>query len=55
MNVLRGIWFALRHGEWDCGCEFYEGKPMFGFCTAYYDGHHATLHVGPLWVGVFCY
>lgn len=47
------LWRALRYGSWRVGCRLYDGKPMLGWFTDYYDcAHLACLHIGPLWVGV---
>ena len=41
-------WTALRYGEWECGCEFYKGKPMIGVFSTWYDGRWIGAHFGPL-------
>lgn len=53
MNIAKHIYWAVRHGEWSLGCEFYKNKPMIGVFWTYYDGNIFAAHLGPFWVG--CY
>lgn len=52
MKFFKHLKWALKYGVWSGGCEFYKNKPMFGFFSTYYDGYYASLHLGPLWIGV---
>ena len=49
---MRHAYYAIRYGEWDYGCEFYNGKPMLGVFSTYYDGDWVCAHIGPMWVSV---
>ena len=51
-NFMLHIHHALRYGDWDCGWEMYEDKPMFGLYKIYYDGDHVALHLYKFWVAV---
>lgn len=50
---MRELYLILRYGEWSCGWEHYDGKPMFGLYRGYYDGDWICLHLYKLWVGVY--
>jgi len=43
------LYWAIRHGDWDYGCEFYDEKPMAGIFLDYYDGYWLSFHLGPFW------
>lgn len=51
-DVAQEAWLTLRHGDWECGCEFYRGKPMLGVFSTWHDGRWIGAHLGPLWVSV---
>jgi len=51
VNIAKHIYWAIRYGEWHCGCEFYKGKPMIGIFYAWHDGNNIGAHLGPLWIG----
>ena len=46
MNKLKHICWAIRYGDWDCGCEYMEGRKRFGWELMYYDGNWFTIYVG---------
>ena len=46
------VYWAIRYGEWDCGWEHYEDKPMLGVYHSYYDGNWTCLHCYKLWISV---
>ncbi len=54
MNIFKHIYYAVRHGEWDCGWELYKDKPMFGFYCFRYDGNWFAFHCYKFWLSV-CY
>ena len=52
MNFLRHCYWAVRHGDWDCGWEMYKGKPILGIYHTYHDGYHLVFHCYKLWIEV---
>jgi hypothetical protein len=50
VNIIRHIYWAVRHGEWSGGCKFYKNKPMIGVFYTYYDGNLFAAHLGPFWI-----
>lgn len=50
------LWHAIRYGQWDIGWytkKEWPTKNRFGFFTAYYDGMHAAIHLGPFCLSVY--
>lgn len=52
MNIIINVYNAFRYGEWLMGWDDWKGKKMFGFETAYYDGHHVYFHLYKFYIGV---
>ena len=52
MSKLKHIYWAIRHGDWDCGWERAPGDPWFSFHHGYYDCHWGYVCLGWFWVGV---
>ena len=50
MKRLKNMINAIRYGQWCCGCEFWDGKPMWSSDKQWHDGWHYVLHVGPIYV-----
>ena len=50
MNILKEIWWAIRHGDWECG--FQIDQPQCRFDRTYYDGEWACLQLGQCWIAV---
>lgn len=52
------LYWSVRNGKWHAGWETkkqWPEKPYLGLSSAYYDGYHWCLHLGPFYLGAAYY
>jgi hypothetical protein len=58
LSFLQHMYYSVRYAEWLIGFKTrktWPNKPYFALVSAYYDGNHWCLHIGPFYVGASYY